>query len=112
MTVAAVSRMGSPAQVFQCAQLLTVDIAAAPAGIGSRRARTGIACRRASITTAPTYFSISGSSLNFSRAMSGWDVLRARRRVGLIVPYGYGRSAGVARGRAFHGRWVLGSGGG
>ena len=51
-------------------------------------------------------------SLNFSRDLFGWDVVRAGRRVGLIVPDGYGRSAGVARGRAFHGRWVLGSGGG
>jgi hypothetical protein len=32
-------------------------------------------------------------------------VVRAGRRVGLIVPDGHGRSAGVAQGRAFHGRW-------
>ena len=44
-------------------------------------------------------------SLNFSRDLFGSDVVRAGRRVGLIVPDGYGRSAGVARGRAFHGRW-------
>ena len=44
-------------------------------------------------------------SHNFSRDLFGWDVVRAGRRVGLIVPDGYGRSAGVARGRAFHGRW-------
>ena len=45
------------------------------------------------------------SSLNFSRDLFGSDVVRAGRRVGLIVPDGHGRSAGVARGRAFHGRW-------
>ena len=45
------------------------------------------------------------ANLNFSRDLFGWDVVRAGRRVGLIVPDGYGRSAGVARGRAFHGRW-------
>jgi amino acid transporter len=44
-------------------------------------------------------------NLNFSRDLFGWDVVRAGRRVGLIVPDGHGRSAGVARGRAFHGRW-------
>lgn len=44
-------------------------------------------------------------NLNFSRDLFGSDVVRAGRRVGLIVPDGYGRSAGVARGRAFHGRW-------
>ena len=44
-------------------------------------------------------------SLHFSRDLFGSDVVRAGRRVGLIVPDGYGRSAGVARGRAFHGRW-------
>ena len=52
------------------------------------------------------------TNLNFSRDLFGWDVVRAGRRVGLIVPDRHGRSAGVARGRAFHGRWVLGSGGG
>src|SRR5882757_3594802 len=45
------------------------------------------------------------TSLNFSRDLFGSDVVRAGRRVGLIVPDGHGRSAGVARGRAFHGRW-------
>jgi hypothetical protein len=45
------------------------------------------------------------ANLNFSRDLFGSDVVRAGRRVGLIVPDGYGRSAGVARGRAFHGRW-------
>ena len=44
-------------------------------------------------------------NLHFSRDLFGSDVVRAGRRVGLIVPDGYGRSAGVARGRAFHGRW-------
>src|SRR4029078_1768437 len=43
-------------------------------------------------------------SLHFSRDLFGSDVVRAGRRVGLIVPDGYGRSAGVARGGAFHRR--------
>ena len=45
------------------------------------------------------------ANLHFSRDLFGSDVVRAGRRVGLIVPDGHGRSAGVARGRAFHGRW-------
>ena len=48
---------------------------------------------------------LGAANLNFSRDLFGSDVVRAGRRVGLIVPDGYGRSAGVARGRAFHGRW-------
>jgi hypothetical protein len=44
--------MESPTLDFQCARLLTVESAAAPAGTGSPRTRSGIACRRASITTA------------------------------------------------------------
>jgi len=70
MTVAVVRSDGVAHAGFQCAQLLTVDSAAAPPGIGSPRTRFGIAYRRVSITTAPspTHFSITGSSTTQKKA--------------------------------------------
>src|SRR4029077_264130 len=68
--------------------------------VGRQTAAVSVAQRAVELAYGDT-----GPNLNFSRDLFGWDVVRAGRRVGLIVPDGHGRSAGVARGRAFHGRW-------